>query len=133
MLPKIRGNKTRVPAEPGTLAGDNPLSGLGEESQLSEICFNIDAFFGAFAHQELVPRLAGGQGRRVRRISLGACLLYFLPLLMCLASALLLEVAAARDLPALGTAGTALFLACHAAATVNFLLMLLHPGRCRRR
>ena len=48
---------------------------------------------------------------------------------MCLASALLLEVSHARDLPILGAAGTLLFMANLGAATVNFILLLLHAGR----
>jgi hypothetical protein len=53
----------------------------------------------------------------------------FAPLLMCLTSALLLEASVARDLPALGTAGTALFLASLVATTASLFLLLLHAGR----
>lgn len=72
-----------------------------------EIYFNVDLFYGSPAHLQLVDALTGGPVRRVVRISIGAWLLYFTPLLMCLAS--------------LG------------AATVNFFLMLLHAGwrRCQ--
>jgi hypothetical protein len=50
---------------------------------------------------------------------------------VCLASALLLEVSRARDLPVLGAVGTVLFLASLVAAMVNFVLMLLHARRWR--
>jgi hypothetical protein len=98
-----------------------------------ELYFNIDLFFGSPAHQQLIDALAGGQVRRVTRISIGAWILYGMPALLCLTSSLLLEASAARDLPALGTAGTALFLASLAAATVNFFLMLFYAGLRRRR
>ncbi|MGD9147053.1 MAG: hypothetical protein PVI80_15920 [Anaerolineae bacterium] len=52
---------------------------------------------------------------------------------MCLASALLLEVSRARDLPILGAAGTVLFMASLGGATVNFMLLLLHTGKRHRR
>jgi hypothetical protein len=120
------------PAELGFAAGGNPPPEPGDQGRLSKIYFNIDAFFGTLAHQELVPELVGGQTRRVRSVSMGARLLYFTPLLVCLASALLLEVSRARDLPVLEFAGTALFMAGLGAATVNFVLLLLHAGRRRR-
>jgi hypothetical protein len=105
----------KAPAEPG------------------ELYFNVDLFYGSSAHHQLVDALTGGQSRRVRRISLGVRLLYFAPLLMCLASALLLEASRARDLPALDTSGRVLFLTSIAVATVNFFLVLFHASRRRRR
>jgi hypothetical protein len=51
----------------------------------------------------------------------------------CLASALLLEVAHAQNLPLLEFAGTVLFMAGLGAVTVNLILLLLHAGRRRRR
>jgi hypothetical protein len=53
--------------------------------------------------------------------------------LICLASALLLDIAHAQNLPLLEFAGTVLFRAGLGATTVNLILFPLHAGRRRRR
>lgn len=107
------------------------LPGPIDQGQPGELYFNIDLFYGSFAHQRLVAALAGRQPRRAIRWPLGLWLLYCMPILLCLAGALLLEASSARDLPVLGTVGTILFLSSIVAAMVSFFLVLLHAGRRR--
>jgi len=120
------------PAERSLLAERSPLAEPADQAPPGEIYFNIDVFFTFLARQQLAATLAGGQTRPALRNLLGMWLLYSMPILLCLTSALLLEAASARDRPALGTAGTILFLTSIVAATASFFLALLHARRRRR-
>lgn len=113
---------------PASAAEGSPLA----ESPPCALYFNIDAFFRFVFHPEIFDALAKDQARRALRRTLGLWLLYSMPILLCLTSALLLEAASTRDLPALDTAGTILFLTSIPLATANFFLVLLRARKRRR-